>query len=629
MKDVKLIKDYSSQQLWNILEANMIRSGMYKHIMDSPELMREIEEEEQSIYEEDRKLYDNDYAKFMFWSRQPIVKRLIKGSVLWTGRWVSDAKRISPYNEVKENFFKYGYGALPAYYHHATKHGAIFKWSETAEIEVSMALRGVGKTHFDHCIRQVNDIVNYSSFKWLLGHGIVDKEVQNVSRIKQMLCNEALAIVFPELFTDNLEMYRARGAVLNAKNINIIPIDLDTMGSIYDPNNVRGESTINIFSPEVDVTGGHWNGCKLDDWVNQKNSESASEQKKLIEIFNALDALEEYTIMPDGKPFGFPIVYTDTAWWRPSLTDYILDNKDCKAFVMPMTWDPDEHKPKYYHMYRIDPMVTEDFIRKKESKLKEWFLSQCYMIGRYRDTTVKLSENRYEFTFGYKDEADVPSGVKIIEYSKETLHSVSAIILSKDPSYSKSRKEMDDKQSKDVTIRMLYKNGVFYITGSVKELGNDTIESQAKSFKDLSVEYDPDFIIIDSRAIQTFVANVLFSYLNDHYGSQDIEYVHYGKAKESSNQNKAFVIQSVLSVLFKSGTILVHHSLYDVISQILRVDEGFDVLDTIVQGVSVDRFKLDAVAENKEMMFESRISMSENKLQVYGKRDIIFKTTNY
>ncbi|HPV21717.1 MAG TPA: hypothetical protein PK102_08805, partial [bacterium] len=371
-KQKELIRGLTSKELWVRLETAMRNSGVTKELATNIDLRRMLEEKEDSFNKEFPAVFTRDRDHFMYATRVHIVRHLLFEDNNWVIRWVSNPKRLSPVNVVKEMFLKHGHQALPEYYKHATKFGGVFRWEEDALVTIIMMLRGLGKSHNDVVCRSIHDYIRDPSEKCLIGHSEDDKAEELIKRIRDALFHPNLMIAYPEFFVDNPEIYRARGVEIRKERINMKKLDFEDMYRIIDPTDyMRGEATWNLFTPRVDVTGQHFNRAKLDDFVTEANSATVERSNKIIEVFRSLSGLEEYVYDEKGETKGMPIQVTDTQYAIPNMITDVLDNRKCKAFIMPMTWDPDEHKTIYHyakeHIYQIDRMVTPKFIdRKKE-----------------------------------------------------------------------------------------------------------------------------------------------------------------------------------------------------------------------------------------------------------------------
>lgn len=634
-----LFRNMSHAEWWTRLDTAMKNSGMLMHIAKTPELRIMLKEHEDRVNQNEPGLFTRDRNWFMYETRSFVVRHLLKNDNNWMIRWVSNPKRLSPVNIVKEEFLKYGPSALPEYYKHATKFGGVFRWdSPKALVTIIMMLRGLGKSHNEVVCRSITDFVNDPSEKCLIGHSEDEKAEDLLKRIRDALFHPNLMIAFPEFFVDNIEMYRARGVEIKKERINMKVLDFNDMFRVIDPSDyMRGESTWNLFTPRVDVTGQHFNRIKLDDFVTEKNSRTAERVDDITNTFYSLSGLEEYTFDENGKTVGIPIQITDTQYFVPNMITDVLENRKVKAFIMPMTWDPDEHKTIYSyckeHIYRIDPMVDNDFIdrKKEDDKTEAKFLSQRYMIGMERCNSIQLAADRNSFIFKYKDEAGLSENIYQAPFEFEFAHRALPVIISKDPSYSNVGKEIGDARSKDATIRLIYSKGIYYVTGSVRELGNRSLEGQVAPFITLSYSARPDYCIIDSQATQSFVADSVFKELNDKaFKDYRVEYIGYTKKKESDVPGKVARIQEVLSTLFNMGAIKIHWKLTDVVNQILRVDTGFDFLDALVMArSSVSQDDLEVMEYLKRSRYKDEMEGSENILQNNRNSGIIFRTTGY
>jgi len=637
-KQKELIKGLTSKELWVRLETAMRNSGMTKELATNIELRRMLEQKEDSFNKEFPAIFTRDRDHFMYATRVHIVRHLLFEDNNWVIRWVSNPKRLSPVNVVKEMFLKHGHQALPEYYKHATKFGGVFRWEEDALVTIIMMLRGLGKSHNEVVCRSIHDYIRNPHEKCLIGHSEDDKAEELIKRIRDALFHPNLMIAYPEFFVDNPEIYRARGVEIRKERINMKKLDFEDMYRIIDPTDyMRGEATWNLFTPRVDVTGQHFNRAKLDDFVTEANSATVERSNKIIEVFRSLSGLEEYVYDDKGETRGMPIQVTDTQYAIPNMITDVLENRKCRAFIMPMTWDPDEHKTIYSyakeHIYQIDRMVTPKFIdRKKEEFTTEAkFLSQCYMIGYPRTSIIKLASDRNSFIFAYNDEAGLSDSVYRASFNSEYAHKAKPVILIKDPSYSTDKKTLEDDTSKDCTLRVIYSKGIFYVTGAFMQLGANTLKGQKEPFVLLSRDIVPDFCIMDSQATQTFVSNSVFADLEQNeFKDYPVQYIYYTKKKESQVPGKASIIQEVLEAMFSMGTIKVHWSLTDVVRQILREHPGFDFLDGLqMMRSSLELDYLDAIEDCKTSAYRDSLKQIASGEPEKRRSNVVFKTTGY
>jgi len=633
---LKPYKDVPFDQLWHTLDSAMFKSGMYKHIATNDHCRKLLAKAEQKVSESVKGISKTDPI-FLYRSRVSVARFLMKDNNNWVIRVISDPKRLSKVNIVKEEFLKYGPSALPEYYKGAENYGAVFKWDKAADTTIIMMMRGLGKTHNEVICRSIFDFIIDPSEKCLIGHSEDKKAEDNLKRLRDSLFHPNLAVMFPEFFVDDVELYRIRGTVIRKNRINMRVLDFKDMARIIDPSDyMRGESTWNLFTPRVDVTGQHYNRVKLDDFVTEANSGSESRAESITTVFNSLEDLEEYVFdKKTGETKGIPIQITDTQYYIPNMITEAIEKRLTKTFIMPMTWDPDEHKTIYSfckeHKHRIDPMVTDDFIdKKKRNTTKNMFLAQRYMIGIEREAIIDLANDVRSFSFGYSDEWS-PDGTAKMNFTYESLHENNPISISKDSSYSKKQKKHDDGKSNDVCVRCVHKDNVYFFTGEFSELGNLSLEGQKKSVILLSKDYYPDFLIADSQGTQIFVSNQIFTSLQeDEFLDQDyIEYIPYTKTKESETVGKAATIQSVLSAMFQSGAIRVHWKLSKMIKQILRENKGFDFLDAMVQIMAIPKGTIESAAYFKQLRNETKVKEKDINLQNKNKSRTIFKTTGY
>lgn len=628
-KQKELIRGLTSKELWTRLETAMRNSGVTKELATNIDLRRMLEEKEDSFNKEFPAVFTRDRDHFMYATRVHIVRHLLFEDNNWVIRWVSNPKRLSPVNVVKEMFLKHGHQALPEHYKHATKFGGVFRWEEDALVTIIMMLRGLGKSHNDVVCRSIHDYIRDPSEKCLIGHSEDDKAEELIKRIRDALFHPNLMIAYPEFFVDNPEIYRARGVEIRKERINMKKLDFEDMYRIIDPTDyMRGEATWNLFTPRVDVTGQHFNRAKLDDFVTEANSATVERSNKIIEVFRSLSGLEEYVYDEKGETRGMPIQITDTQYAIPNMITDVLDNRKCKAFIMPMTWDPDEHKTIYHyakeHIYQIDRMVTPKFIdRKKEEFTTEAkFLSQCYMIGYLRNALLKLVDNRESFMFAFSDESGIPETVTKIDMTRRDLVTRGCNIISKDPSYQDRGKNMQTDVSKDTTVGATYYEQMFFITSGIQTPGAPTQSRQIEPILDIDRKLRADVLVIDSASYQFYIAEGIFDYLrkNDWIERMGMWYEFYKK----KNDSKLELANEVLGSMFSSGLIKVHWTMFDMIKEIMREAPGFDYLDALIQICSLDKKRLSGIALTKQYM--SR----ENKiLPQQSGNSIIFRTTGY
>ena len=625
-KQKRILKEIPYHQWWAMLDKAMRETGMYSHIIATPSLKDMLDRTEAKVIEDYPGVVQKNRDLFLYRSRVTVARHILKEDNNALVKWTSkDQRRFWNINIVKENFLKYGPDSLPAHYKHASKHGGVFKWSPTANINVICLLRGTGKSHTDVAVRSLHDFINNPSYKALIGHSEESKAAELIKRISDALFHPNLMVAFPEFFVDDVDMYRARGTEIKKDSVNMRVVDFNDMFRVMDPTDyMRGEKTFNLFTPNIDPTGQHVNIIKIDDWVTQRTSETAEKQNKLIEVFNSFSGLEEYTYDENGKAIPIKIQVTDTAWWGPSLVTYILENKDCNAFICPMSFDDNEHADPFDHKYRIDPRVDNEFIRRKKDEFKEWFWSQCYMIERSRDEMLKFAGDKKEFVFAYHDEEDAPVDVERVPFTKLEITRNGANIISKDPSYQDKGKDMSSSVSKDTTIAGTFYKGTRYITGAIQEAGAPTQSRQIMPILDLDRHAKTDVLVIDSASYQFYIVEGIFDKLKtvnwaERYG---IWYEYYKK----SNQSKVQLANEVLGSMFSSGLIKVHWTLLGLIKEIMRDTQGFDYLDALIQLCSLDMIRLNGISMTKQYMNEGE---KNKNLQPQGNSDILFRTTGY
>ena len=131
-----------------------------------------------------------------------------------------------PVDRALDSFLKTGY--LPAKYDSAEGQG-FFKFAPNATIELVMMSRGTGKTTKWTCMRALWLVINYPTYKWLVVHSDKDRAKSLLQSIKEMMMNPYLELVFPDLFTEDARMFRARGGnILTSEKINIVTFNEET-----------------------------------------------------------------------------------------------------------------------------------------------------------------------------------------------------------------------------------------------------------------------------------------------------------------------------------------------------------------------------------------------------------------
>lgn len=621
----KIIKDYSSEEIYAIISKAMTRTGMDKHILRSrrDDLVR-LEEEINSEYPG---LYDTDKYKWLFWTRQPLIRDILENDTVWMSRWVSDESRVCYVSEVCENFLRFGHDALPGNYKYAEQYGAIFRFDEGADTELICYTRGTGKTHTHLSAHNTRLAAKYPKFKWLLGAGVEHKAKDNLSRIQQFMMSPELAAVFPDIFADDAEFYKARGTKMLRSRINIVKIDVKNLGIMYDGTNIRGEWTYNLFTPEMDVVGGHWNGTTLDDFVTQDNSGSEERQKKIISIFNSLGGLEEYFWNEDGTMFGFPKRLLGTQWWTPNLYTYILDNKSCRAFIIPCAWDPEPNKYWYDRTIRLDDRIVSDaFIKRKLDEYKEWAPSQLDMMPRPRDGELSLGFTEDDVTFKWLDEIGAPENVSAAPLSLDLMKTKAAAFISKDMAYSiDPRRQKDEGSSKDTVIAGFYYNSIYYIAVCTQTAGVLSMSEQVRPIIAADNIVDTDVIVLDAQGLQEFAADQIITRLQKILDGRFISYRKHKGVKQSDGKGKAMRAATVLGSLFSAGLIKIHWRLRAVLDELARNTSGFDIIDALVQICSISSRYMQSIVDNKEFMRESQEEVNNKD----SRNNTVFRTTDY
>ena len=601
MSDKQKFDKQTPSQLWKSLEATMKMTGMQEHIASLPDKRKQLREMIVALTKEGL-----SQPAIYYYAYVPIIRDILKDDFYWFIRWATDVNRVEEIHKNIIRFFETG--ELPDNYKYAEH--AIFKYSKNANVQIVMMPRGLGKTTIFVGAKAVWKFLKRPTIKILLIHSSDDKVQQNLQVIKSILMSPPLALVFPELFATNVELYRNRGARLTRTKIDIPKI---TFSKITNDEDFvfRKEATFNTATPNIDTTGLHFNEVFADDVNNFSNSASEKQQQVLYNYITSLSGLEEYT----DDNYGFPITITETMWFVPSYTTRLIEERnDVSVFIMPLTWDKDPQKDRQQHEHRISKFVTDDFIRRKEQELGQWFLSQMYMVGRPREAELSLVGDS-NFIFAFSDETEV-GDVIILPFTRKEAIVNGFVCVSKDPSYSMNNKTMDDEKSKDTTITTVFYEEKLLVIDEYQQLGGEE-DALYNPLLQQCIKNKADACIVDSQGTQQFVSSTFFKKLRKDY-KRTIMTIPYTKPKQTTGRTKAERAMSTLATLFTDKLILVHHSCVRTKKQVMRENQGYDILDCLIMTCSLDFAIMETRAKIKQETYKQPTVRRKRRRPLFG-----------
>lgn len=628
----------SIDERWATLKRVLDKSGLMNHIVINKPLMEKLAESREKL--SGQKHPDSGISltptEILFYSHFKLAREICSKDFNWFMRNIGKANRILPFHEVKEQFIKYGRDALPDSYKLAERSGAIFKWHPDPTVILIIYARGFGKSTNEANGRPLFDFVNDPQGKALIIHGDKDKVKLLLGGVGLMMQSVGASVLWPEYFSVDKDFFKDSGTKMVAEKINI-KMDPEYQSSAISFNDdpmLRREATFTTGSPQIDRTGLHFDRVYGDDLVGDNNSKTKKMQDDLCSYFDSLYGLEEYQDAMFEKRADAPEAhmvarFVGTRWRGPGLYQYIIEKERATVFQLPLTWSEDPAKTYHYHEHRLAPFVTDNFIERKKVELGEWFESQMYMKERAIDGDVSLDFGAASL-FAFADD-NIQTSLKIPETRKEFTDK-NCIIVSKDPSYSIEGKE-DRKSSRDTTISVGVSDGKFYLFDEHQQTGGDLNDQKMINtlYEPVRAQFernDGDVYMQDSYSYQAVLGQIFFEKLRKDFPGRPIFPKKYDKRSPSGTKAKAERAQIILGELFRQGMVRVHMNCLKTIAQLSRVNEGFDLIDCLVQVCSVPAAMYEYLPQRKRAK-----KLAFAKKSVHNKprrpKEVLFPTTGY
>ena len=482
--------------------------------------------------------------------------------------FLTDARRVQPVMRDLVNFHKHGPSALPDYMVNSGR----FEWHEGAIIELSLIVRGIGKSIY-LMARAAWHVSRYNTDKTLVIHGKQDLSTANIAALKTLITNPFLAMVYQDLFHGSIQAYKAAGGAITREHIDIaLPrfyfddIDSDLTG-MY-----KKESTYGAASPKTDETGKHVSKVFGDDLSNEQTSGSAIASADMISYFEGLDGLEEYD---SKKPFGKELV--GTRWYGNDLYEHIYSLDTASVFSLPIEWTYKETK------YYISPAIfDEKKVEEKVKNLGQWAKSQLYMIPRpLVDVQLDLSFDEDHHVITYTAEE-----LKMFRYSM-------VVTQICDFAYSKKNKKKGDSKSRFTVLTIYRAKGVTYITDIFSSLGERTAETISIN-TDLAYRNFTDVFIADAQGTQNNLYLDIADALGTAHGDRITCIPHKGggvsgatgKLEVANNVLRQYFMMDRIKVVLVRGDSAQNERMSLVIDQLAGRDPGLDVVDCLVYGIT-------------------------------------------
>jgi len=488
--------------------------------------------------------------------------------------WISDPKWLFPVDRALETFLKTGY--VPEKYAASEGQGGFFKFAENATIELVMMSRGTGKTTKWTCMRALWLVINYPNYKWLVVHSDKDRAKSLLKSIKEMMMNPYLEMVFPDLFTEDAQMFKSRGGnILTNEKINIVTFNEETEEYLKtgDVNfEFRKEATFTVGSPQIDRTSWHFEGVLADDLVIDETSRSPKVTKQLISYFRSLFAMKQYR-----DDWTFRCYMTGTEWWQDSLYTEIKTMANASIFEMPAEWDYLGEKE------RLCRYFTDDELANQRIEQGEWFDSQMMMKARAYEGG--------ELNLGFTEERNV---MHITEEELASLKGQHLVAQICDPSFSSRNKKEGDAKSRFSIIHAVVTDETFIIYNAWQTFGMDTGGIKNVNLS-MAMSEQIDFFVQDAQGQgQTGLYDEQIRMMRDKMPyMQDFKHTR-------SLGSKVEVANKVLSLLFEMREIYIAKIIDDtnderrkyidrLLNQLLGIG-GMDFVDCAVMMVSdIDR----------------------------------------
>lgn len=582
-----------------------------KRLVES-ELDKELEKYSKDLdkaLENGKGRFSEDFIRYEFTRRK--IGKIIKEDFMLMCCWLTKKERIFPIFYDIWEFIQTG--SLKDKY---KNNGGFYKYAEDAEIQLIEVPRSLGKTTIFLGCFAVWKFINFPEKKWLILHGDKKKAEQNLGVIRNLILSKNLSVIYPELFAETKEDYKAKGSVIRKDMIDIsfdfsMNNDASEFYEVKEGINVRKEATFTLGSPGIDRTGMHFDGVIADDLVVKGTSKTHEATENLIDYFENLFGLAE--VYED-----FPVYLTGTEWYDQSLYHYLRKKNSSSVFVCPAYWDTDDGREF------IAPSFNDTIIERIKDKMKKNFAPQFLMQPLPLENEVEFAVSD-DFIFCFADE-DV-QGVEKIQYTKEQLKRNGCTVTSFDPSYQTNNKSWNDDGSKASISSGTVCEETLYLYDSWQALGGE-LHVLYDAFLEQIQNNESDCAIADAQGTQIANSKDWLRKLKVDYG--DIRYYHHTKGSIKGTTGKAQRAMLVLGEAFNSGIIKVHYSQKRIIDEIMRISRGFDFIDTIVQiRVHIHDFRLFSNIYKNKKANMLKDNVREMQARKRKKKKVYFKASGY
>ena len=524
---------------------------------------------------------DKGTISFKYFTLVKYLRHIFRNYRMEFMKWLSDPGWLFSVDYALEDFLNSG--VLSDVFRSASYNdqGGFFKYAENANIELVMMTRGVGKTTKWSAMRALWLSIKYPEHKWLVVSADKERAKALLKSIKDMMFQTPyLAMVFPDRFSDDIKMFRARqGNVLTNEKIDVVTFNEETEEELEDGSKnslFRKEATFTICSPGIDRTGWHFEGIVADDLVIDDTSNSPESTKKLLRYFRSLFAMKQYR-----DNWQFVCYMTGTEWFVNSLYDEVKKMKNATVFECPGKWIHDGKE------VRLTRHFTDKFFEDAKEELGEWYESQMFMKARpYEgvglDLKFSMENNVKELTF---DELNIMKQENMV-----------AQIC--DPSYTRANKREGDAKSRFTVIHAVVTDDAFYIYNVHQTLGEDTASIKSKNIA-LAQQESIDFFIQDAQGTQGGLYDEQIELMR-----REIPYLKDFKHDTRTlvgTPTKQAVANHVLQDMFLDRQIFIvklkgdhdedrKRSMQEAVNQLLGLSAGLDIVDCIVYMVAdIDR----------------------------------------
>jgi len=492
-------------------------------------------------------------------------------------KFSTDGQRVEASGIFRQvvDFHKYGYDALPDY----MKHAGNFKYIENAPIQLTMTVRGMGKSVY-LMSRAVWNLSKNITDKVLIIHGKKDMSKSDMDNVRAFITTKHLALVYPFIFQGDEQDYKKRGGRFRSTELDIKPSLFIQEDPNIDSGTFKKESSFGSASLRTNETGKHISRYYFDDLVNEDTSKSAEATQQLISYFEKLEGLEEYDINSE-RDYGGEGVGTE--WYENSLYQYLRDSDVCSVFSLPVEWT---HAGTKY--YISDKIWNDEKIEIKRKKNPNWFLSQYHMIPR------KLTTDTLDLKFDPTRHI-----LNITDAELKTFKKTMVSVQTCDPSYSKKFKKEGDGKSRFTILHSLMSHDTLWIYDLYSSLGEGGSEGSEPTLAlnlEHAISHEIDVFIMDSQGTQSILYEDTTRVMKRDYDS-NITMIPVTNGSIAKGNGKIEIANNVMRDLFLNDKIKViitesnRERVKLVIDQLSRLDPGLDIIDCLVYTkLKVDTF---------------------------------------